>query len=220
MTKFFSGICGVNSWRRRWTLTNSDLCPRCHLATETTDHLWDCEDPNAVTLRKDQVDALVKWIIHQGGNSRFCWTVRSVLGSLQAGSMLPFSDIPAEYREVVAAQQVIGWDNFLMGLWSSQWRAQLEQECSRNKGIFRRPKRAISAIIAKLWEIAWHLWLGRNSAIYPAADTNAEGELITREVSNYGLCRRSRRANIAGEAGSRQIMRQWLNSGQNQSRRE
>jgi len=132
---------------------------------------------------------------------------------VKPGSTLSLREIPVEYREVVAAQQVVGWDNFLMGLWSSQRREQLKRECSRNKGIFRLPERAIAAIIAKLWDIAWHLWLGRNAAIYPAEETNAEGELIARKFSNYGLCRRSRRVIRAGEAGSRQIMRQWLNSG-------
>ena len=199
-------------WRRRWTLITSDLCPRCQLATETTAHLWECLDSDAVTMRQNQVGELIQWIINQGGNSRFCWTVRSVLGSLQAGSTLSLRDIPVEYREVMAPQQVISWDHFLMGLWSSQWRSQLKVESSRNKGIFRLPERAIAAIIAKLWEIAWHLWLGRNTAIYPAEDTNAEGELIARTFSNLGLCRRSRRTTIVEEVGSRQIMRNWLNS--------
>ena len=132
LTKFFSGIGGVNLWRRRWTLIDSDLCPRCQRATETTAHLWECLDSDAVTTRLTLTEELIHWICNQGGNSRFCQTVRSVLGSLQAGLILSLRDIPVEYREVVAAQQVIGWDHFLMGLWSSQWLARLKVESSRS----------------------------------------------------------------------------------------
>ena len=212
LTKFFSGICGVNHWRRRWGLVTSDLCTRCNLSTETTAHLWDCLDSDAVTLRQKQVDDLIQWIVNQGGNSRFCQTMRSVLGAYQSGSTLSIRAFPSEFRDVVAAQQVIGWDHFLMGLWSRQWIAQLKAERSRSKWIFRVPERATAAIIVKLWEIAWNLWLGRNSAIYPSEEINAEGELTARTFSNFGLCRRRRRTTTVGEAGSRQIMRNWLNS--------
>jgi len=101
--------------------------------------------------------------------------VISVLQALKLDTTLSITSIPEEYREIVAAQEVIGWDNFLMGLWANQWRCQLKAERLQNKGIFRLPERAIAAMIAKLWEIGWHLWLGRNASIYPAEDVNAEG---------------------------------------------
>jgi len=121
MTKFFSGICGDNLWRRRWGFTESELCPRCEVEIETTSHLWDCVHPDASTLRQRHLDELIQWITDKGGDSRFCMTVRSILGALRNTSTVPLSSIPAAYREAVAEQQIIGWDNFLMGLWVIQW---------------------------------------------------------------------------------------------------
>jgi len=76
------------------------------------------------------------------------------LQALKMGTTFSITSIPEEYREIVAAQEVIGWDNFLMGLWAYQWRCQLKADRLQNKGIFRLPERAIAAVIAKLWYIA------------------------------------------------------------------
>jgi len=127
LTKFFSGICGVDLWRRRWALTPSALCSWYETHTETTGHLWECPHPDASSLRKRHVDEVIQWIVDHGGNSRFCMTVRSILGALSTNSNVPLSSIPFAYREAVAEKTIIGWDSFLMGLWVSQWRDQLQQ---------------------------------------------------------------------------------------------
>jgi len=124
------------------------------------------------------------------------------------------SSIPAEYREAVAEQQIIGWDNFLLGLWVIQWRHQLMREREWNKSIFKLPERAIAEIISKLWEIGWHLWLGRNAAIYPSDHTTPEGETVARSFPNFGLCRKVRRQRKEGNERSKQCMRNWLNNHQ------
>jgi len=62
MTKFFSGICGVNQWRRRRGITQSEHCPRCERETETADHLWDCGHSEAALLRQRHLDELIQLI--------------------------------------------------------------------------------------------------------------------------------------------------------------
>jgi len=71
-------------------------------------------------------------------------TVRSILGALRDSSTVPLSSIPRAYREAVAEQQIIGWDNFFRGLWIIQWPDQLKQERYWNKYFFRLPERAIT----------------------------------------------------------------------------
>ena len=115
-----------------------------------------------------------------------------------------------EYREVIAAQAVIGWDKFLMGLWSTQLIAKLKEEADGNIRIFRRPQRAIAAIISKLWDIGWQLWLGWNTAIYPYQELTAEGELVQRTQIGSSLCRQARRKRLDSQSRSREMMRRWI----------
>jgi hypothetical protein len=210
MTKFFSGICGVNKWRKIWGLVDSDICPRCGVAVETTSHLWVCRATEASTLRQQHLDELIQWIRINGGNSRFCYSIRSVLGAISQQNIPNFNQIPEEYREIMAAQAVIGWDKFLMGLWSSQWIAKLKDEAEEQIRIFRRPQRAIAAIISKLWDIGWQLWLGRNAAIYPSEELTAEGELVQRTQIASSLCRKARRKRLDSQSRSREMMRRWI----------
>jgi len=74
--------------------------------------------------------------------------------------------VPVLFRDAVAAQQIIGWDKFLLGCWSVQWAQCLRAEYSRLR-VLRSPERVIAEVIARLWEISWDLWLGRNAAVYP-----------------------------------------------------
>jgi hypothetical protein len=122
---------------------------------------------------------------------------------------IDLSSIPVEFQQAVVAQEVIGWDNFLMGCWSIEWSIRLREE-DEEQEIFRLPERVIAAIIARLWEISWDLWLGRNAAVYPNSEISAEGDTIQRSIIPTRLCRVERRRKRDGVAQSSALMRQWL----------
>jgi hypothetical protein len=213
MTKFFSGYCGVNRWRKIWGLVSSENCPRCEAEAETTSHLWTCRDAAACTLREGHVDELIRWIQLNGGNSRFSLSVRSVLGAIRNNTAtIGLHSIPEEYQDVVAAQAIIGWDNFLMGCWSIQWQHSLRAEYEAMDSP-RQPERTIAEIIAKLWEISWDLWLGRNAAVYPNQEISAEGEVVPRVIRPTSLCRPVRRRRLDSVGRSRAFMMRWLSGG-------
>jgi ribonuclease HI len=67
LTKFFSGICGVNKWRKRWGISETDQCPRCGQAEETTSHLWFCDVVEAKSLREKAIDQILDWLRSNGG---------------------------------------------------------------------------------------------------------------------------------------------------------
>ena len=59
LTKFFSGFCGVNRWRKKWGMAESDQCGRCLQAVESTEHLWVCRADEAKALRENKVDEII-----------------------------------------------------------------------------------------------------------------------------------------------------------------
>ncbi len=112
----------------------------------------------------------------------------------------------------MAAQAIIGWDNFLMGCWSIQWQQSLRAEYEAMDSP-RQPERTIAEIIAKLWEISWDLWLGRNAAVYPNQEISAEGEVVPRVICPTSLCRPVRRRRLDSVGRSRAFMMRWLSGG-------
>lgn len=206
VTKFFSGFCGVNRWRKRWGLTQSASCDRCGWEDESTSHLWHCPAEDARSVRERSVDQMLNWLACQGGNVQFCRALQSLIGGITDSRFIALDSVPEIFRDAVAAQQIIGWDKFLMGCWSVQWENSLRAEYSRLR-VQRSSERVIAAIIARLWEISWDLWLGRNAAVYPDHELSAEGELVSRDIRPGRLCRRRRRISVGG---SRAVMERWL----------
>ena len=133
-----------------------------------------------------------------------------MLGAIASQGILSVHSIPEEYRDAVAAQVVIGWDNFPMGCWALEWRERLRWEYEALH-ISRQPERTIASIIERLWETSWDLWLGRNAAVYPRQVLSAEGELVTQDIIPTRLCRRTRRGRI--DRAGRACMDKWLSSG-------
>ena len=188
----------------------TDQCPRCAGAVETTSHLWFCEAESAQEIREDSIDQILQWLIKQGGNLRFCRTIKAVLGAIRTKGIPSLHDIPEEYRETVAAQTAIGWDQYLMGCWAVEWRERLKGELEAKQDT-RQPERMIASIIERLWETSWDLWLGRNAAVYPNQALSAEGERLPVDIRPTRLCRRRRRSRV-DRAGSA-CMSKWLAGG-------
>jgi hypothetical protein len=99
-----------------------------------------------------------------------------------------------------------------MGCWSEEWVQKLRDEYAA-RAFLRSPERVIAAIISRLWEISWDLWLVRNSAVYPDSEMTADGEMIQRTFVPTRLCRKERRGRRDGVERGQALMRQWLSRG-------
>jgi hypothetical protein len=133
----------------------------------------------------------------------------SVFAALKVNVDLDPSETLEEYWDAIVMQTALGWDNFLMGCWSVEWVNQLRKE-EAERTIPRSPERVIASIIARLWEISWDLWLGRNAAVYPTSEVAADGEITERAFLPARLCRSERRKKHVGVGRSQSLMRQWL----------
>jgi hypothetical protein len=67
-------------------------------------------------------------------------------------------------NEIVSAQDMIGWRNFMEGGILQAWAAKQQEYYNwiqkRNTG-----KRWITTLIKKLWEISWNMWEQRNGEL-------------------------------------------------------
>jgi len=62
-------------------------------------------------------------------------------------------------------QDKLGWNQALEGVLTSQWRNQQVQFWQRIKSQ-QSAKQWMAELIKKLWNVAWDMWLHRNSALH------------------------------------------------------
>ena len=77
------------------------------------------------------------------------------------------------FHEAIRAQDVLGWDKFILGFWPLQWegaQSQYLQSLQCKLTI----KRWIISLIRKLWDIIWDMWEHRNEKLHHSE----QGELV------------------------------------------
>jgi hypothetical protein len=62
-------------------------------------------------------------------------------------------------------QDLCGWRNFFEGLLVTDWRDAVKHHFDRTHSM-KSPKRWLSALIRKMWLIAWDLWEHRNGYLH------------------------------------------------------
>jgi hypothetical protein len=73
-------------------------------------------------------------------------------------------------RELLTKQSACGWRNFFEGFLVKEWSAAMAKHLSKI-GSVTSPKQWVSALIQKLWQIAWDLWEHRNGYLHDKDDS-------------------------------------------------
>jgi hypothetical protein len=72
-------------------------------------------------------------------------------------------------QDLINKQSSCGWHNFFEGLLLKDWRVVMIHYISKNRSK-KSPKRWITALIQKLWQVAWDLWEHRNGYLHEKED--------------------------------------------------
>jgi hypothetical protein len=165
VVKHTSGFCSVGKMMHRWKQWPSNECPRCG-EPEDAAHVWRCSDPEAVQLWSRSVAKLRCWLVDQQTAPDLCHAICLSLLDWHAGVVgLPVTYSFLGVQATLDAQASIGWQPFLEGclspLWQSVQHSYYEWMGSRKSG-----RRWVSALIRKLWEVAWDQWEHRNGAVH------------------------------------------------------
>jgi hypothetical protein len=88
-----------------------------------------------------------------------------------------------DLQELKYAQDEIGWDKLMFGNISVLWQeiqAQLFQEVGKQNSVLRWT----SALIQKIWQVAWYQWEHRNAILHNSENliTQAESVMIASHV--------------------------------------
>jgi hypothetical protein len=141
-------------------------CPRCGQNNETTSHIIQCQQHEAVNLWHNEILALRSWMLRTLGHPELVSIITNALLQWQSTSR-GFEGIPRDQTLQLAVQRQrnIGWKSFIEGFWALEWR-----ECQRLHLLSKKSQRSsalwISKVQRRIWEIAWIMWQHRNNTLH------------------------------------------------------
>jgi hypothetical protein len=173
VSKHSSGFCGTSKMMYRWKQRISNLCPRCNTEVEDATHVWQCQDPRATAVWVQSIANLKVWLQTQCTDPGIIKVLCAKLLAWQCGSTEPIPVATVDgLQDVVQKQDEIGWQSLLEGRPAFGWRLlqdrYLQKISSRRSGL-----RWLTALIQKLWDIAWDMWDNRNKVLHDTENSAA-----------------------------------------------
>jgi hypothetical protein len=163
VSKHTAGMCGVGKFMVRWKQWETNQCPRCGLP-EDASHVWLCRDPGAQEVWSKALASLELSLRKWDMDPTILHVIMTYLKGWQSNEQVLYQ--PPRFLEDVFNEQCrIGWRRFFEGWLSTSWEA-LQQQFNTVTKSNRTGKRWVSALIQKIWDIAWDLWEHRNGILH------------------------------------------------------
>jgi hypothetical protein len=163
ISKHVSGMCGVGKFMQCWKEWDSPNCPRCGLF-EDAPYLWRCKGHGTKEIWNKAILDLESAMRQLDTDPTLAHVISSYLKSWSSDSGIQYS-APREFQMLILAQSGVGWRQFFKGWWVMHW-ASLQYRYYTIIKSTRTGNRWVSAIIQKLWNIAWDLWEHWNGILH------------------------------------------------------
>jgi hypothetical protein len=177
VSKTVSGFCATGRMMFRRKEWDSDKCPRCRQPNENTDHVWKCKQ-DTESLWNKSMETLKQWLLLNKTHPEIASLIINHLQAWRRDDGFPQVKIPWA-KPAFEAQTGIGWKNFFEGMMSQEWQ-EVQKFYFTRIGSKRSPKRWTSALIRKLWQIAWDLWEHRNGFVH-----EREAGLVSEQINRH-----------------------------------
>lgn len=153
----------------------------CQQPQETFRHVLTCQS-SCSTTKHYQLLARLRGFLedtHTMPSLTDC-LVQAVTAFFSQKPIVP-TDFPSLFEHAVEEQNILGWDLFLLGRLSPEWRL-IQNAFLRRQHAPRTGERWASALITHLFSMAWDLWELRNGALHqqaPAPASHLNDEIST-----------------------------------------
>ena len=171
VTKHVSGFCGTGKMMMRWKKRDTAKCPRCDEENENATHVWKCQGSGANEVWNGSIEKLKNWMRKQKTQPNLAELICDRLSAWRCGTIPGVQ--PASYRGIRAAlvnQDEVGWQAMLEGAPAIGWR-EIQQSYYEWLGIRKTGLRWLSALVQKLWDVAWDQWNHRNGILHDNDET-------------------------------------------------
>ena len=177
VSKWLTGFCGVGKMLVKYKHQSHSRCPRCNTENEDVTHMIQCQADSAKAAWDAELKKLEAWMVENDGDPDM---IQAIIGNLNAWrGEHPF---PYTYydnrslRKALTQQDRIGWQSFLEGFKSLQWRL-VQQQHLANIGSQKSAILWMSRLQQKLWEVMKAMWQDRNNTLHNEGNTVHQEEL-------------------------------------------
>ena len=166
VVKHSSGFCATGKMMQRWKKQQTAKCPRCEEQVEDEIHVWLCKGDGVDEMWENSIRKLHLWMLKAKTLPNLAAVICDRLSAWQNNSS-PIIQVSffLGLRDTVKAQEIVGWRAFLEGCpvvgWSEVQQRYYEWIKSKKSG-----ERWLSALIQKVWDVAWDLWDHRNNVAH------------------------------------------------------
>ena len=170
VTKHSAGICGVGKWMKRWKQRESAKCPRCDHEEEDAQHVLKCRGEGVEQVWETALESLEQRCIDLNTDPDIVQGLLQRLRQWRTGTAIPdeFETTP-DTQQAFDNQDGIGWQALLEGAPAQGW-SDAQQRYYDGLGKRNTGERWLTAIIQKLWDVAWDLWEYRNNVVHKKDD--------------------------------------------------
>lgn len=167
VSKMISGFCATGQMMKRRRERDSDTCPRCG-EPENVQHIWRCKH-DTDELWATSMKGIRNWLMSNNTHPEMTRAIIESLNRLRTEDPSPVMTHIQWLQDLINKQSSCGWHNFFEGLLLKDWRVVMIHYISKNRSK-KSPKRWITALIQKLWQVAWDLWEHRNGYLHEKED--------------------------------------------------
>jgi hypothetical protein len=191
VTKHVTGECRVGRKMLRWKLWDTDACPCCKTADETTTHYPYCKATDMMTAYDTAVEDFSAWMKEADTDPCIDAFFYSVL---KDRSFPPAEEnwIPDVMLTATEEQIAIGWNNILFGRLSTKW-MRLQKLYLTSKHSRKSPECWAADMTYRLLKISHQLWTTRNGILHERDEHGlllAEGQKLDEAIiDHYGRAR-------------------------------
>ena len=144
----------------------SALCPLCHTAEETTEHIFQCQDQRAVTARNEAINTLEQALSGLASATDIKQGLLMLVRSRLLGHPLQRQSILRdEVRRLIGQQLWIHPFALLHGRLHRGW-ATAQQNAYANYAPWRSGQTWATATVQALWQMAFTIWDHRNNVLH------------------------------------------------------
>jgi hypothetical protein len=181
VSKTVSGFCSTGKMMQRRRERTTDECPRCG-QPEDVEHVWRCQVDTA-SIWQRAMSSLNEWLISNSWHPEMSRLIIEGLSRWHDGSDLDKLTTTIPWlQDIITKQTECGWRNFFEGMLLIDWKMGLKLHFGRIRSA-KSPRRWISALIRKLWQVAWDLWEHRNGYLHQSKN-NLWSQQLDSEITN------------------------------------
>jgi hypothetical protein len=158
--KHVLGITGTMSFLPHQD-EQSPLCPSCLNCRETCKHIAKCPEVGCAQAFAQSASEVELWLTKNNAHPNLCFLLLRYLwgrGALSGYKCATALNLPHIFREFAESHDIIGWDNFFMGMVSSKL-LLIQSEFFLHSKSYSSATQWISGLITQLLHVTHTQWI-------------------------------------------------------------